>query len=148
MRPTAPLPLYHSWPLGESARQFALGGTFQSAASEFAAARAGPELAPDIGRWSCDLADNALTWSGEVYDVFGLPRGAQVSRDETLAFYCDGSRDIMQRLRSYAIKHRRGFTLDAEIRTVSEGIAWMRLIAAPVCEGGRVVRLEGVKQRL
>jgi hypothetical protein len=52
----------------------------------------------------------------------------------------------MERLRAYAIKHRRGFTLDAEIRPSLTGSRWMRLIAAPVCDGDRVVRLHGLKQ--
>ena len=53
---------------------------------------------------------------------------------------------IMERLRAYAIKHRRGFTLDAQIRPAVGGkYRWMRLIAAPVCSGERVARLHGLK---
>ena len=51
----------------------------------------------------------------------------------------------MERLRAYAIKHRRGFTLDARIVPVQGKPRWIRLIGAPVCEGRRVVRLEGLK---
>jgi hypothetical protein len=52
----------------------------------------------------------------------------------------------MEGLRAYAIKHRRGFTLDAEIMPVNGRPKWMRLIAAPVCVGRQVVRLHGIKQ--
>ncbi|MFS0771802.1 hypothetical protein [Sphingomonas sp. 1P08PE] len=52
----------------------------------------------------------------------------------------------MERLRGYAIRHRRGFTIDVELRTPASGARWMRLIGAPVCVEGRVVRLEGLKQ--
>ena len=38
-----------------------------------------------------------------------------------------------------------GFTLDAEIAPATGARRWMRLIAAPVCEGGEVVRLQGLK---
>jgi PAS domain-containing protein len=86
-----------------------------------------------------------LIWSGGVYDIFGLPRDASVSRDESVALYAEDSRAAMERLRAHAIKHRRGFTLDAEIRPANGASRWMRLIAAPVCEGGRVVRLHGLK---
>jgi hypothetical protein len=51
----------------------------------------------------------------------------------------------MERLRAYAIRHRRGFTLDAELQPAAGGRRWMRLIAAPACEGDRVVRLHGLK---
>lgn len=97
------------------------------------------------GLWECDLSDDSLIWSGGIYDIFGLPRGATVSRDEAVSLYAEDSRASMERLRAYAIKHRRGFTLDAKIRPASGPSRWMRLIAAPVCEGGRVVRLHGLK---
>jgi len=99
-----------------------------------------------IGRWSCDLPDNRLSWSGPVFDLFGLPRGANLSRDEIVALYCDGSRAAMDHLRSYAIRHRRGFTIDAQIRTTNGERRWMRLLGSPVCEGNRVVGLQGLKQ--
>jgi PAS domain-containing protein len=97
------------------------------------------------GCWECDLTDNLLTWSGGVYDIFGLPRNARISRREAVAFYCEESRAKMERLRSHSIKHRRGFTVDVEIRAAVGENRWMRLIAAPVCEDGRPVRLRGLK---
>ena len=101
-----------------------------------------------IGRWECDLKDTRLTWSDEVYDLFGLPRGVDLARAETVKHYCEGSRVAMERLRAYAIKHRRGFTLDAEIRRTDGTRRWMRLIAAPVCVDNKVVRLVGLKRAI
>jgi len=99
----------------------------------------------DIGLWECDLSDETLTWSGAVYDIFGLPRASRVRREDAVALYCEGSRAAMERLRAHAIKHRRGFTLDVEIRPALVRRQWIRLIAAPICEHGRVVRLHGLK---
>ena len=107
----------------------------------------GQELAGHgIGLWECDLSDNSLIWSAGVYDIFGVPRDAVISRDEAVALYCDESRVVMERLRAYAIRHRRGFTVDVEIRPSLTGRQWMRLIAAPVCDGTKVMRLRGMKQ--
>ena len=97
------------------------------------------------GLWECDLSDDSLTWSGGVFDIFGLPRGARVSRSDVLALYCEESRAAMERLRAHSIKHRRGFTLDVEINAATGGRRRMRLIGAPVCEQGRAVRLHGLK---
>ncbi|WP_106638872.1 hypothetical protein [Allosphingosinicella vermicomposti] len=153
-RAVEPLPLHHSWPLFERERRFDLGRLLDWPGAAFPAT-ASPlaneeELARlGIGRWECDLDGDRLTWSAGVYDLFGLPRGAPVRRDETVALYIEESRSGMERLRAYAIRHQRGFTFDAQIRPASGGDArWMRLIAAPVCEGGRVTRLHGLKQRL
>jgi len=141
-----PLALHHSWPLYEQARHFQLGSIMNCViADAIEPVDIGRIGAQHAGLWECDLADNSLIWSGGVYDIFGLPRGAIVSRDEAVALYGEDSRAAMERLRAYAIKHRRGFTLDAEIRPASGKGRWMRLIAAPICEGDRVVRLHGLK---
>ena len=149
LKPTIPLPLHHSWPLFECGRRFDLGVLLNpdmldprwvgSTDSDILAAEG-------IGSWACDLSDNSLAWTGPIFDLFGLPRDTRISRGEIVALYCEESRAAMERLRAYAIKHRRGFTVDMEIRTVGGRHRWMRLLAAPVCEGDRVVRLHGLKQ--
>ncbi|OHT22062.1 hypothetical protein BHE75_04084 [Sphingomonas haloaromaticamans] len=141
------LPLTHSWPFFESGQRFDLGTLRDDA---------GPAtnvvLDPDhferrgIGVWQCDLADNGLRWSPTVYDLFGLPRGAGLLRPEIVALYCEPSRAAMERLRAHAIRHRRGFTIDVEILPARRRSRWMRLVAAPICEGGRTVRLHGLKR--
>jgi PAS domain-containing protein len=147
MRPTEPLQIHHSWPLNERSRHFDLGCILSCAVTDVVEpAKVGELGVSHAGCWECDLADNSLIWSGGVYDIFGLPRGTQVSRTEAAALYSQESRTAMERLRSYAIEHRRGFTLDAEIvPAVGSQRRWMRLIAAPICDDNRVVRLHGLK---
>lgn len=146
MKHIYPLPIHHSWPLYERERHFALGQLldYDSLDAEVSARPASPG-APTLGQWSCDLADNALNWSSEVYRIFGFPEGARVSRGEAVALYAEPSRAAMEKLRAYAIRHRRGFTLDAEIRAATGAPRWMRLIAAPVCVDDMVVKLQGLK---
>lgn len=143
-----PSPLTHSWPLVEERQRFDLGLLFDAPAGALALPEfdSGLLAAQRIGLWECDLGDNALSWTAGVYDLFGLPRDAALERDEIAALYAEPSRAAMERLRAHAIKHRRGFTLDAEIVPVTGPRRWMRLIAAPVCVGRRAVRLHGIKQ--
>lgn len=139
-----PFQLTHSWPLFEQHERFDHGRLFQPRvrlATEM-------QLPRGIGTWECDLKTESLNWSEDVFDLFGLPRGAAVTRAETVALYAESSRAAMERLRAYSIKHRRGFTLDAEILPVKGSSRWMRLIAMPVCVDNRVVRLRGIKQGL
>ncbi|SEH17335.1 hypothetical protein SAMN05428974_2168 [Sphingopyxis sp. YR583] len=149
MKQTYPLPVHHSWPLYERDRFFELGQLHGDEMLDPV-----PDLddivAPmrpaRLGRWECDLTDNnRLSWTKEVHDIFGIPRGATVKREESVALYSEGSRAAMEKLRAYAIKHRRGFTLDVEIRPAQAPRRWMRLIAAPVCAGDEVIRLQGLK---
>lgn len=153
MKHTEPLPIHHSWPIYERERHFALGQLLPddvldaSSAMADHARRALPSL-PAPGTWAYDFDNASLSWSPEVYALFGLPDGARISRDETAALYCADSRVAMERLRAYAIRHRRGFTLDAQIQPARGRRRWIRLIAAPVCVDDRVVRLDGLKLRV
>ena len=138
--------MHHSWPLFERPKHFELGHILNSSATD--------ALAPDevgalgfhhAGIWECDLTDNSLLWSGGVYDIFGLPRFVKISREEAIALYSERSRVEMERLRAYALRHKSGFTLDVEILPAGGNRRWMRLIAAPVLDGERAVRLHGLK---
>jgi hypothetical protein len=141
-----PLALKHTWPLWEQPRYFELGHVLNCAVTEIIPpASVGALNLHHAGCWECDLSDNSLTWSGGVYDIFGLPRDASVSREQAASYYCNDSRTKMESLRAYSIKHRRGFTLDVEISTAANEKRWMRLIAAPICSGDRAIRLRGLK---
>lgn len=140
------LALEHSWALCEQPRQFELGAVLNSAITEVVLPKTtGLISVHHAGCWECDVTDNSLIWSGGVYDIFGMPRGIEVTRAEAVGFYREESRATMETLRAYAVKHRRGFTLDVELQPASGGSRWMRLIAAPVVENGVVVRLHGLK---
>jgi PAS domain-containing protein len=142
----APLQLLHSWPLAEQGRHFDLGFVINSVITDAIAPADIDQLGlHHAGCWECDLQDDSLIWSGGVYDIFGLPRGARLTRDEAVALYSEDSRAKMEALRAHAIRHRRGFTIDAEIRPAVGARRRMRLICAPVCEGDRTVRLHGLK---
>lgn len=136
-----------SWPLLEQNRHFDLGHVLNCAIADSIEPRfTGALGVHHAGLWECNLADNSLIWSGGTYDIFGLARGVTISRDEAISLYCEESRAVLERLRSYAIRRRCGFTVDVEIRAAAVAERrWVRIIAAPVCEAGKVTRLHGVK---
>lgn len=143
MRPTQPLPLHHSWPLHDLHVHLSPVVLDQrSARSEEALAERG------LGMWHCDLTDNSLNWTGGVYDIFGIERGVHVPRPLAVSLYAPESREAMEQLRAYAIRYRRGFTLDVDIRPLGGGECTMRLVTAPILQDGEVVALHGVKQYL
>ena len=99
-----------------------------------------------IGVWECDLATEELTWTDMVYDLFELPRGSALDRDETVKLYEPASRLEMERLRSEAIGSGTGFTMDALIRTAGGRERWIRLTADIEQEDGKPIRIFGTKQ--
>jgi PAS domain-containing protein len=138
--------LNHSWPLWEQPRHFELGHVLNCVITDLLPpAQVGALGLYHAGCWECDLSNNSLIWSGGVFDIFGLPRGVEISRDEAVGLYREESRATMERLRAYAIKQKRGFTIDVELRPATGENRWMRLIAAPVCHGAKAVRLHGLK---
>lgn len=136
MLPTEPLPLHHSWPIFERGLRFSDGmlDVGQSAG-----------LAGD-GPFACDLVTDRLSWSESTFRLFNLPPGVAPARDVVLPMYRPESRSALERLRSHAIRHRRGFTIDVAIDPPGQPLRWLRIVAVPDVEGGRAVRLRGVHQ--
>lgn len=145
MRPIEPLPLHHSWPLYE------LRALLAPVMLDNIVARSDAALAErGLGLWHCDLEDDRLRWTAGVYDIFGLERDCDVPRALALSLYTSESRPVMERLRAYAIRHKRGFTIDVDINQADgAGQCAMRLIGAPILSAkGAVIGLHGVKQLL
>jgi hypothetical protein len=104
---------------------------------------------PEIGYWHCDISHrNRLTWSKRVYDLFGLPNGTLIDRDWAVSRYSELSKNILERVRTYAIDRKLGFILDAEISPPGAGKRWIRVLAVPILSGGRVVGVHGLKRAL
>lgn len=99
-----------------------------------------------IGAWECNLANETLSWTDGVYDLFGLARGSTIQRSSILDLYEGTSRSDMERLRSNAIRTGEAFSLDCRIRTASDEKRWMRLIVGVGYQHGRPARIFGSKQ--
>lgn len=98
------------------------------------------------GMWQCDLPDETLTWTDGVYDIFELPRGFRVTRQEALGFYTPNSRDLLEEVRRQAIHACRGFTLETDITTALGNSRRLRIIAHIGYEDGKPVRIFGIKE--
>jgi two-component system sensor kinase FixL len=99
-----------------------------------------------IGVWECDLATEALTWTDGVYDLFELPRGSPLRRNQIVEHYDEESRHEMERLRARTIRDGGSFSLDVHIRTARGNQRWIRLTGDVERENGRSVRIFGTKQ--
>ncbi len=78
-----------------------------------------------IGSWYLDVADNQLTWSDEVFRIFGLPKGATLTYEAFLSAVHPDDREHVDKawtnaLRGapYDIEHR--ILVDGELRWVNE----------------------------
>ena len=100
-----------------------------------------------IGVWECNLADNCLTWSDVIYDMFEIPRTTSFSREEILTFYTPASRAELGIKRAQAIADGGSFSMDAEIVTARGTRRWLRITASVDCDkAGLPQRIFGMKQ--
>jgi len=96
--------------------------------------------------WRCDLADDSLTWSAGVFDLFGIEPGNKVDRQDAVAMYCEESRELLEQLRAEAIATCGSFTFEARIRRLDGQMRWMRVTADVAKKDGRAAHLYGMKQ--
>lgn len=96
--------------------------------------------------FQCDLSDDSLTWSPGVFDLFGIPNGTRIDRREIVLMYEEESRELLERLRSAAIRDCGSFTFEAQIRRVDGALRWMRVTADVMSRAGRATHLYGAKQ--
>ena len=96
--------------------------------------------------WRCDLADESLTWTAGVFDLFGIPQGTKIDRREIVEMYAEESRELLDRLRTEAIASCGSFTFEARICRLDGEMRWMRVTADVACQDGRATHLYGMKQ--
>ncbi|WP_454915634.1 diguanylate cyclase domain-containing protein [Xanthobacter sediminis] len=99
-----------------------------------------------IGAWTLDLATRRLTWTDEIYDIFGLARGSRVTPELVLPLYDHASRRDLERLCAQAVATCGRFSLDVRIRDVRGALKWVRVSGAAEAEAGAPVRVAGFKQ--
>lgn len=99
-----------------------------------------------IGVWEYHFASGRLSWTDGVYDIFDLPRGGAVTREQILRMYFRSSRVAMERARRRAIETGTGFSLDIRIRSARGVAKWVRLSAEVEMERGLPHRIFGLKQ--
>ena len=96
--------------------------------------------------WECSLPDETLHWTDVVYDIFDLPRGSNLHRNQIVECYAENTAKELQRRRKRAIEDRSGFEMDAEIITVQGNRRWIRITATVESENDVPVRIFGMKQ--
>lgn len=98
-----------------------------------------------VGGWELDVATGRVTWTDEVYRIYGVKQGAydpsDIARD--MSFYTGESLPVLQQAFDRALQHGEPYDLElAFIRADGERI-WVRTIGKPEIQGGKVVRIVG-----
>jgi PAS domain S-box-containing protein len=98
-----------------------------------------------VGSWYLDVTRNWLTWSNEVFRIFGIPKGTALTYETFLSMVHPEDREVVDRAWSAAL---RGAPYDIAHRIVVDGVSkWVRERAkVEFDEGGRPVEGIGTVQ--
>jgi PAS domain S-box-containing protein len=97
-----------------------------------------------IGGWEYDARAERITWTDEVYRIYGVDRSYDPNDvGSDIGFYSPESAPTIERAFKRAIDAGEPYDLELEfVRAGGERI-WVRTVGRPVLEAGKVVRVSG-----
>ncbi len=96
------------------------------------------------GGWEYDVATGGLTWTDEVYRIYGIERTSDPPDvATTIAAYDQDSAPIIGAAFERLVAEGEPYDLELSLARADGQRIWVRTIGRPVFEGGRVVRVNG-----
>ena len=96
-----------------------------------------------VGGWSFDVGGRDAFWTDEVARIHDLEPGTKASVEEGLSFYRTESRQRLEVALQAAVERGEPYDLELVLITSRGRRKWVRTIAHPVVEDGRVIRVLG-----
>lgn len=97
-----------------------------------------------VGSWRLSIEDHSLTWSDNVFRIYGLPHGQQPALDKAIDFYPVAQRPRISRMLDEAIRRHQPFDFESDFHAADGSVRRVRSIGEPEVIDGRVVALVGV----
>jgi PAS domain S-box-containing protein len=99
-----------------------------------------------VGGWAFDVASGEESWTEEVARIYGCDPGTPMTMAARIALYAGESREQLAAALSAALSNGIAYDLELELVTPSGESKWIRSIARPEMENGRVARVRGALQ--
>ena len=97
--------------------------------------------------WAVDLRDGRLSWTDEVFDILGVPRGETPPLSSAAELYLEPGRSQLVAAIERCAEEGVPFDLESEIRTPGGRPMWVRVVAEPERDAsGAIVRVAGAFQ--
>lgn len=99
-----------------------------------------------VGGWYLDVAQDRAVWTEEMFHIHGLEPGETPSFEESIRFY--QGEDKEKHVAATKAAMEQGVPFAHELKLVTEkGVhKWVRSMAQPILENGKVVRIYGAVQ--
>jgi PAS domain S-box-containing protein len=96
------------------------------------------------GGWEMDVATNRTTWTDELYRIYGVSKEFDHDDIRTdLSFYDPAHRPLLEQAFRDAVEKGEPYDLELRFLNARGEERWVRTMARPVLNNGRVVRITG-----
>jgi diguanylate cyclase (GGDEF)-like protein/PAS domain S-box-containing protein len=97
-----------------------------------------------MGGWQYDLANKKMTWTSEVYKIYGVDESFDPSDiNRAISWYAPEDQQIIDNAFHRAISAGQPYELELGFINARGRHMWVRTSGRPVREGGRIVKVTG-----
>jgi len=97
-----------------------------------------------IGGWVYDIGKNRVTWTDEVYRIYGVSKDFDPSDiEKSMAFYSEEDRVTIEKAFENAVRSGDSYDLQLQFTSADGTRKWVRTIGNPVRNGGKVAKVIG-----
>ncbi|MFB2120931.1 ATP-binding protein [Parapedobacter sp. 2B3] len=96
------------------------------------------------GGWEYDLLSGEVSWTSQMYVIFGLPEDTDiVNFDTNVSLYTEPDQEVVIRSLEKCKVDLQPYTMELQVNTPQHEAKWVRVRAVPVVENNQVVKLIG-----
>jgi PAS domain S-box-containing protein len=100
-----------------------------------------------IGGWELDVITQELTWSKEVFEIYGSDHLTKPDIESAIDFFEPGYRELIKNAISDAIEHCKAFDLELKFNTANNSAIWVRVKGVPIIDDhGKCTTIRGIFQ--
>jgi PAS domain S-box-containing protein len=96
-----------------------------------------------FGVWELDVPANQMVWGPELYHMFELPNGLEVSKEQSIEFCLPEFRQDFKQAIERLITDGEGFSIKVKIRSRELNGRWVRIIGNALSESGQIKSVFG-----
>ncbi|WP_295447697.1 EAL domain-containing protein [uncultured Thiodictyon sp.] len=97
-----------------------------------------------LGSWELDLSTNRLLWSDEVYRIFGLPPGSELTLEAFLNLVHEDDRERVAAAYAHSVATAGDYDIEHRVRRPDGRVRWVRERGGHTTDAaGRVIRTLG-----
>jgi PAS domain S-box-containing protein len=97
-----------------------------------------------LGGWTYDVAQKRVTWTDEVYRIYGVDKNYDPSDiEKAISFYAEDDQPVIQKAFTNVMRLNEPYDLEMQFRAADGTRKWVRSIGKPVLKDGKIIKVVG-----